>query len=146
GSAMLLLVITHLPPVPPAVAVAVFGALMVCNVGRMIPAMAMVTSSVAPNRRGAFLSANSSVQHIAGGVGSYLGGVIVSQGPDGRIEHFGTVGWIAAGSTLASLWLAGRVRIAAQAPASAEAISMAAAAEAAVDAGEPMLGCSESSE
>jgi predicted MFS family arabinose efflux permease len=54
GSALLLLVITHLPAVSTAVAVAVFGALMVCNVGRMIPAMAMVTSSVESRRRGAF--------------------------------------------------------------------------------------------
>lgn len=46
GSAVLMVVITHLPRVPLVVAVAVFGALMVVNVGRMIPAMAMVTSSV----------------------------------------------------------------------------------------------------
>ena len=48
GSAVLMVVITHLPPVPVALAVAVFGALMMCNVGRMIAAMAMVTSSVEP--------------------------------------------------------------------------------------------------
>lgn len=138
-SALLMLVITHMPPAPVAVAVAVFGALMVCNVGRMIPAMAMVTSSVQPHRRGAFLSANSSVQHVAGGFGAYLGGILVTQSSDGRIEHFGTVGWIAAGTTLASLWLAGRVRIAQESPTSAAAISLAAAAEASVDAGEPIL-------
>jgi hypothetical protein len=37
------------------------------------------------------------------------------------------------------MWLATRVRIADQAPISAEAISLAAAAEISVDAGEPML-------
>jgi DHA1 family inner membrane transport protein len=142
GSALLLLVITHLDSAGTFVAVAVFGALMVCNVGRMIPAMAMVTSSVEPRRRGAFLSANSSVQHIAAGLGSYLGGLIVTQAPDGRLDHFGTVGWIAAGSTLLSLWLAGRVRMADQASVSAEEMSLAAAAEAEVDAGE--LLCCES--
>jgi predicted MFS family arabinose efflux permease len=143
GSALLLLLITHLPPLPVALAVAVFGALMVCNVGRMIPAMAMVTSSVEPRRRGGFLSANSSVQHVASGVGAYLGGVIVTQTAGGKIEHFGTVGWIAAGSTLFSLWLAGRVRVADGAAAtSAEAISLAAAAEASVDAGEPLMEAS----
>jgi predicted MFS family arabinose efflux permease len=142
GSALLLLVITHMESAGAVVAVAVFGALMVCNVGRMIPAMAMVTSSVEPSRRGAFLSANSSVQHIAAGFGSYLGGLIVTQAPDGRLDHFGTVGWIAAASTLLSLWLAGRVRIADQAPVSAEQMSLAAAAEAEVDAGEIL--CCES--
>ena len=45
--------VTQLPRVSVSVAVIVFGALMVSNVGRMIAAMAMVTSSVAPSRRGA---------------------------------------------------------------------------------------------
>jgi DHA1 family inner membrane transport protein len=142
-SVLMLLVITHLPPVPVIVAVAVFGALMVCNVGRMIAAMAMITSSVEPRRRGAFLSANSSVQHVAAGLGAYLGGIIVTQSTAGKIEHFGTVGWFAAAVTLASLWLAGRVRIADQSPVLAETISLAAAAEASVDAGEPILSGGE---
>jgi MFS transporter, DHA1 family, inner membrane transport protein len=138
-SVLLLVVITHLPRVHVSVAVAVFGALMVCNVGRMIAAMAMITGSVAPRNRGAFLSANASVQHVASGFGAYLGGLIVSQAADGRIEHFGAVGWVAAASTFVTLWLAGRVRAVDATPISAEALSLAAAAEAAVDAGEPML-------
>ncbi|MEX2091995.1 MAG: MFS transporter [Pirellulales bacterium] len=142
-SAVMLLVITHLPPVPVIVAVAVFGALMVCNVGRMIAAMAMITSSVEPRRRGAFLSANSSVQHVAAGLGAYLGGILITQSAAGKIEHFGAVGWFAAAVTLSSLWLAGRVRIADRAPVLAEAISLAAAAEASVDAGEPILSGGE---
>jgi MFS transporter, DHA1 family, inner membrane transport protein len=141
ASALMLLTVTHLPPLPAGVAVAVFGGLMVCNVGRMIAAMAMITSSVEPRRRGAFLSANSSVQHIACGFGTYVGGLIVAESATGKLEHFGTVGWVAAAATLASLWVAGRVRVAEQSPASAEKLSLAAAAEASVDAGEPVLGC-----
>jgi DHA1 family inner membrane transport protein len=139
GSALMFLVLTHLPPVPAGTAIALFGAMMVCNVGRMIPAMAMVTSSVAPGRRGGFLSANSSLQHISSGIGASLGGAIIAEGTGGRIEHFGAVGWIAAAATLLSLWLAGRVRVAEVAPVSAEALSLPAAAEAAADAGEPLL-------
>ena len=145
-SALLLLAITHLPPASTVVAIAVFGALMVCNVGRMIPAMAMVTSSVEPRRRGAFLSANSSVQHIACGCGAYLGGTIVSQSAGGQLTNFGAVGWIAAGSTFLSLWLAGQVRMAEQTPVSAEEMSFAAAAEAEVDASEPLLTCTPTPE
>jgi predicted MFS family arabinose efflux permease len=145
GSALLLVVITHLPPVPVAVAVAVFGGLMVCNVGRMIAAMAMITGSVEPHRRGAFLSANSSVQHIAAGLGAYLGGIIVMES-DGKILHFGTVGWIAAFATLASIGLAVRIRPAdesfAETPVSAESIALAAAAEATTDAGDPIVAAS----
>jgi DHA1 family inner membrane transport protein len=139
GSAVMFLVLTHLPPVPAAAAIVLFGFMMAFNVGRMIPAMAMVTSSVEPRRRGGFLSANSSLQHVASGVGASLGGAIISEGADGKLEHFGTVGWIAAGATIASLWLAGRIKVADGAAVSAEAISLPAAAEASVDAGEPLV-------
>ncbi|MDZ4783136.1 MAG: MFS transporter [Planctomycetia bacterium] len=138
GSAILLLIITHLPTTSTAVVVAIFGALMVCNAGRMIPAMAMITSSVASHRRGAFLSANSSVQHIAAGIGAYVGGAIITESPSGQIGRFGIVGWIAAAATLLSLWVAGRVRITDDPRISAESISLAAAAEATADAGEPL--------
>jgi hypothetical protein len=68
-------------------------------------------------------------------------GAIVTQSAAGQIEHFGTVGWIAAATTLASLWLAGRVRIVDSSPVSAEAISIAVADKASADAGEPILDC-----
>ncbi len=138
-SALLLLAITHLPRVHIGVAVLVFGSLMVSNVGRMIAAMAMITGSVEPRRRGGFLSANSSVQHLACGVGAYLGGTIITQEKGGPIAHFGTVGWIAAISTLFTLWLAGRVRSGEQSPIKAQTISLAAAADASVDASEAIV-------
>ena len=49
----------------------------------------------------------------------------------------GTIGWIAAVATLSSLWLAGRIRLVDDGV-SAEAISLAAAAEAEADVGEPV--------
>ena len=139
GSALMFVVLTHLPPVHAGVAIALFGVMMAFNVGRMIPAMAMVTSSVEPRRRGGFLSANASLQHVASGIGASIGGAIISESADGKLEHFGTVGWIAAGATLLSLWLAGRVRVADGGATSAEAISLAAAAEASADVGEPLI-------
>lgn len=141
-SALIFLLITHLPAVGVVAIVGIYGALMVCNVGRMIAAMALMTGSVEPHERGGFLSANSSVQHIAGGVAASIGGLVISQSPDGKLENFGTVGWIAAGATLASLWLAGRVRVLPARPVSAVEVSLV-AAEAAVDAGEPLLGTVE---
>lgn len=143
ASALLLLAITHLPRVPVAIAVAVFASLMVSNVGRMIAAMAMITGSVEPHRRGGFLSANSSVQHISCGIGAYLGGLIITQVEGGPIGNFGTVGWIAAISTGFTLWLAGRVRSSGYPPVNAEKLSLAAAAEASVDAGEPLMAAAE---
>lgn len=139
-SALLLFTLTNLPPVHMLAASAVFGALMVSNVGRMIAAMAMITSSVEPRRRGGFMSANSSIQHIASGLGASLGGLMITQTSEGKLENFGTVGALAAAATLATLWLAGRVRSPERAAAvSAESLSLAAAAEASVDAGEPLI-------
>jgi predicted MFS family arabinose efflux permease len=142
-SAMMFLAITHLSRVPLVVVIGVFGVLMVCNVGRMIAAMAMITGSVQPHRRGGFLSANSSVQHIACGIAAYIGGLIITQTEGGPVGHFGAVGWIAGVSTLATLWLAGRVRPIGAATISAEQIGLAAAAEATVDAGELLITAAE---
>lgn len=143
GSACMLVLITCLPPAPTVVAAAVFGALMMFNVGRMIAAMAMIISSVAPHRRGAFLSANSSVQHVSSGLGAYIGGLIVAEGVEGQIDRFYLVGIFAAVTTLITLWLAGRIRAVDDTSISAESLSIAAAAEAEVDAAEPILGFME---
>ncbi|MCM2371368.1 MFS transporter [Rhodopirellula sp. ICT_H3.1] len=142
-SAVMLVLITQLPAGAVLLTICVFGTLMVCNVGRMIPAMAMVTGSVLPKNRGAFLSANSSIQHIAGGAASYLGGLIVVQSADDRLLNFGTVGTIAAAFSLVSLWLAGRLRLAEELVVPAVDMSLPAAAEASVDAGEALVACIE---
>jgi MFS transporter, DHA1 family, inner membrane transport protein len=109
-SAFMTLAITNLVPVHTAVAIAIMAGLMVSNSGRMVAAMAMITSSVAPHRRGGFLSANSSVQHLAIGFGSYIGGLIIVESADGRLEHFPILGVLSAAATIACLWLAGRIR------------------------------------
>jgi predicted MFS family arabinose efflux permease len=139
-SAFLMLVVTNLPRVSVPVAVAAVGALMVANAGRMVAALAMVVGSVLPERRGGFMSANSSVQHMATGLGTLLGSLVIKPSPDGRFEHFDVVGLIAVAATLLSLWLAGRLRSAeAKAAVLTPAQSLAAAAEADYDAGTPIV-------
>jgi len=109
-SAGMILVLTHLPAVGFAVATPVAALLMASNAGRMVTAMSLIMSSIEPQRRGGFMSANSAVQHIASGLGTTLGGLIVAGGDGEPLRHFGTVGLLAAGATLASLWLAARIR------------------------------------
>ena len=139
-SAIMLVTVTHLPQVRLLVAVAAVSTLMVSNAGRMIAAMAMITGSVQRQRRGSFMSANASVQHIATGIGAYFGGLIITKSADGKLQNFGLVGWVAATVTLASLWFASRVRVADDETTTAESSSLAAAAEATCDVGEPMVG------
>ncbi len=112
---------------------------MVSNAGRMVAALAMVTGSVLPERRGGFMSANSSVQHLATGFGASLGGMIVGGGKNSPLTHFDRVGWIAMALTLLSMYLAGRLKPATpnQKPITPEQ-SLASAAEALCDVGEPL--------
>ncbi len=106
---------TNLTPLPLALIAAATGTLMLTNAGRMVAAMAMVTGSVEPARRGGFMSANSAVQHISTGLAAYIGGLIIGDNPvDQPIPHFDTVGFMAVACTLVSLWVAGRVRPAAK--------------------------------
>jgi len=105
-----MLVLTQLPRVGIAVAAPVVAVLMASNAGRMVTAMSMITSSIEPRRRGGFMSVNAAVQHVASGVGTTLGGMIVEGGAGEPLLHFGTVGMLAAGATIASLWLAARIQ------------------------------------
>jgi predicted MFS family arabinose efflux permease len=117
-SAVLMLLVTNLPRLPLVLVAAATGTLMLTNAGRMVAAMAMITGSVEPERRGGFMSANSAMQHFSTGLGAYLGGLIIAGNPtDHTIRNFDKVGFIAIGATVLSLWLAGRVRPAANAAA-----------------------------
>ena len=112
------------------------ASVMVCSAGRMVPAMAMITSSVAPRRRGGFLGANSAVQHISAGLGTSVGGHFLTK-TNGRMEHYPLVGLIGILATLISFWLAGRLRIVDRKQPTDITESLAAAAQGTVDASEP---------
>ncbi len=109
-AAVLMLVMTHLPRVPLALAIATPAALMVGNAGRMVVAMTMVTSCVEPRRRGGFMSLNSSVQHLSTGLGAAVAGMIVGRDASGALTHYDRVGWIAVASIFVSIALAARLR------------------------------------
>lgn len=109
-SAGMMLVMTHLPAVGILGAAPVTAVLMATNAGRMVTAMALITNSIEPRFRGGFMSVNSSVQHVASGLGTTCSGLILDGGAGEPLRHFGLVGILAAATTLASLWLAARIR------------------------------------
>jgi len=117
-AAVLMLAMTNLPRVPLALAVAVPAVLMVGNSGRMVIAMTMVTSCVEPRRRGSFMSLNSSVQHFSSGLGAYVAGKIIGEGPRGALTHYDRVGVLGFVMTVFSIALAARLRPYAAGPAS----------------------------
>jgi predicted MFS family arabinose efflux permease len=105
-----ILLVTNLPSVALATAIAVSTLFMVASSGRMVPAMALLTASATPRNRGGFLSVNASVQQGAAGLASALGGLMLGQGANGEITGFPLVGGLACAATLASIWLAGHLR------------------------------------
>jgi MFS transporter, DHA1 family, inner membrane transport protein len=114
-NAALLLTVTSLPPLPLALVLLAMAATMLSNGGRMVPAMAMITSSVVPRLRGGFMGANSAIQHLSSSLGVIVAGFILFEPPSGPIERFPIVGLMAAAVSLSTLWLAGRLRLGAAA-------------------------------
>lgn len=76
--------------------VAVANVLMMMGVmGRMVPSTALVTSIPEMQDRGAFMSINSSLQQIAGGIAAAFAGTIVVQKDKlSPLEHYDTLGII----------------------------------------------------
>jgi DHA1 family inner membrane transport protein len=139
ASAVLMFAVTILPRVPLAVALLTVGFIMVGNSGRMVAAMAMIIASVEPRRRGGFMSVYSSVQHISGGLGTYLGGVILGEAADGSLTHYSWAGAMAVVATLYSLYLANRLRPAGSVTPITSAFSLGAADAALSDQADPLL-------
>jgi len=74
--------------------------------GRMISSFAL--SSALPDMpdRGAFMAINSSLQQLAGGAAAWVAGLIVFQAtPTSRLEHYGTLGIVAAGASVITIGL-----------------------------------------
>jgi predicted MFS family arabinose efflux permease len=102
---------------------------MVTMSGRMVPAMAMITGCAAPGQRGSFMSMNTAVQHLSAGLANVAGGALLSQphseGPLAAVAGalyssassvapltgFPLVALLSCVATLASLYLAGRLRL-----------------------------------
>lgn len=72
---------------------------------RMISASALLTGVPKPQDRGAFMSINSSVQQISGGIASAVAGLIVVQMPDGTLQHYNTLGYVVIASMLVAIGL-----------------------------------------
>jgi MFS family permease len=72
---------------------------------RMISASALMTSVPNLEDRGAFMSVNSSIQQISGGLASLLAGAIVIKAPDGHLERYDWLGYTVIASMVISVVL-----------------------------------------
>lgn len=104
-----LFVVTHLAHAPLWLWLICTTAFFVMVSGRMIPAMAIITSAAQPKLRGTFMSLNATTQSLAMGLATTLAGFIISQDADAKIVHYGTVGFVAIAANLLAIWFVGRI-------------------------------------
>ncbi|NEM99292.1 MFS transporter [Pontibacter burrus] len=70
---------------------------------RMVSASALMSAIPEPADRGAYMSVQSSVQQVSGGVASVLAGLIVVQTSDGTLQHYDLIGYLVVLSTLITM-------------------------------------------
>lgn len=107
---LMVIVYTNLG-VTPFYLVLVFNVLMMAGImSRMVPSTALVTSIPEIQDRGAFMSINSSLQQIAGGIAAaFAGTIVVQKDKMSPLEHYDTLGFIITGVLIVSIILMYRV-------------------------------------
>jgi predicted MFS family arabinose efflux permease len=108
-SSIPLILITHLPQVPLALALCVTTVFMIFISARMVPASALSTSVAPPASRGSFMSFQSSVQQLFSGIASLISGAVVVKSQTGPLLHYNWVGAMAVAFGFMALFLARKV-------------------------------------
>ena len=104
-----LLVVTHIGPVPLWGWLICTTAFFILVSGRMIPAMAIITSAAQPRLRGTFMSINGTVQSLTMGLATTLAGFIVTQNDAGQIDGYRGVGYVAVTANILAILFVSRI-------------------------------------
>jgi len=101
---------TNLPPVPFSIVLILNIFLMMGIVNRMVPSAALISTLPEKEDRGAFMSIQSSIQQIAGGIAATFAGLIVyQQNPTSPLEQYDKIGYIVSATALISIVLMARI-------------------------------------
>ena len=107
---LVVLIYTNLTAVPFWIIMLMNVCLMIGIMSRMVPSMALATSLPKMHDRGAFMSINSSLQQISGGIAAAIGGMIVVQKTKtSPLEHYDTLGLVIVGISVITIFLVYRV-------------------------------------
>lgn len=110
-ASVMVLVYTNLQPVPVWVVVVINMILFMGIMSRMVPAAALNSAVPEMYDRGAYMSINSSLQQMAGGLAAMFAGlVVVQQTKTSPLEHFNYLGYVMVGFIAWCLYLVYRVR------------------------------------
>ncbi len=92
---IVVLIYTSLTPVPFWIVMLMNIVMIIGIMSRMVPAMALATALPQMQDRGAFMSVNSSLQQMSGGVAAAIGGMVVSQKTKfSPLENYDTLGYL----------------------------------------------------
>jgi multidrug resistance protein len=109
-AAVMVVIYTNLPPSPIWIVILVNMILFMGVMSRMVPATALNSAVPEMYDRGAYMSVNSSLQQMAGGLAAILAGFIVTkQSETGPIQHFDILGYIMVGFIILCVYLVSRV-------------------------------------
>ncbi len=109
GAMLPLLAVTHVGQVPLWGWLICTTAFFVLISGRMIPAMAIITSAAQGRLRGTFMSLNATVQSLAMGLATTLAGFLIVLDESGRIVGYPLVGYVAVVANLFAMWFVSRI-------------------------------------
>jgi len=104
-----LFVVTHIGAAPLWLWLICTTVFFVLVSGRMIPAMAIITSAAQPKLRGTFMSLNATVQSFAMGLATTLAGFIITQNEAGQIVDYGLVGYVAIAGNVLAIWFVSHI-------------------------------------
>jgi len=102
--------LTNLPQVSIALALCVTSSFFIVSSGRSVPATTLVTSVVRPESRGSFMSVRASINELALGLAAFMAGMIVTKRPDGSLEHYPVVGYIAIAMSIVAVLIARKLK------------------------------------
>jgi predicted MFS family arabinose efflux permease len=92
---VVVVIYTNLPPVHFVIVLIMNILMMIGIMSRIVPAMALVAALPKMQDRGAFMSINSSLQQIAGGIAAGVGGLIVVQKTKtSPLQHYNTLSYV----------------------------------------------------
>lgn len=107
---VVVLIYANLVPVPFWIVVLLNVMMMMGVMARMVPCVALVSALPELHDRGAFMSVNSSLQQLAGGLAAAIGGMIVVQKDNfSPIEHYDTLAMVVSIFVLICLLMLRRV-------------------------------------
>jgi predicted MFS family arabinose efflux permease len=109
-SITMVLIYTHLGHIPLWMLVLVNSVMFVGIFSRMIPFQAISSTVPSMTQRGSYNAISASIQQLAGGVASVVAGHIVTQAPDGHLQHFDTVGYVVVVTSLLATTLLWRLQ------------------------------------